>query len=181
MNEMKLKYCKVRNVKDPCRAHSDDAGIDFFVPDNLDKEELLGKNPKLPSVQIVSDCSTQQPSTVKEIVLNPGDSVLIPSGIHVKIPKGYALVYMNKSGVATKKNLQVGACVVDECYEGECHLHLTNIGNKIVEINAGDKIVQGVVLPINYCMPEAVDSLDALYADSNSTRGAGGFGSSGAN
>ena len=50
---------------------------------------------------------------ITSIEIKPGQSVLIPSGIHVKVPDGYALIYFNKSGVASKKHLHVGACVVD--------------------------------------------------------------------
>ena len=68
-------------------------------------------------------------------------------------------------------------CVVDENYQGECHLNLTNTGNCDITITAGDKIVQGIVLPINYCQAEELNSLEELYATSTSTRGTGGFGS----
>ena len=86
---------------------------------------------------------------------------------------------MNKSGVASKKHLHVGACVVDETYTGECHLNLTNIGDCNITISAGEKIVQGLVVPINYCQAEEISSLDELYKDFETSRGAGGFGSSG--
>lgn len=80
-----MKFSKVREVKSPCRAHDTDAGIDFFIP-----EDFVSTKMKV------------------------GDSVLIPSGIKVNVPKGYMLTAFNKSGVATKKGLSVGACVVDE-------------------------------------------------------------------
>lgn len=41
--ETTLKYCKVRDVKSPCRAHPTDAGIDFFVPNDLTLDELNSK------------------------------------------------------------------------------------------------------------------------------------------
>lgn len=173
-----MKYCKVRDVKSPVRAHADDAGIDFFVPRGIPEKEFLEKcaiTHCRPEYRVNDDnCITQ-------IFLFPGQSVLIPSGIHVKIPTGYALIFMNKSGVASKSHLQVGACVVDENYEGECHINLTNIGDTNIGINPGDKIVQGVIVPINYSAPEEVSSLDELYAGSTSTRGAGALGSTGTN
>ena len=70
-------------------------------------------------------------------------------------------------------------CVVDENYQGECHLNLTNTGDCNITIEAGDKIVQGLVLPINYCQTEEMSSLEELYKDSTSDRGSDGFGSSG--
>lgn len=170
-----LKFCKVRKVKSPVRAHKEDAGIDFYVPEDLTPEVLQSKCDV--TKNYVS--YTAENGIVTEITLHPHESILIPSGIHVKIPHGYALIYMNKSGVASKKHLHVGACVVDEPYEGECHLNLTNVGDCNMTIAAGEKLVQGVVLPINYCQTEEVGSLDELYADSKSERGAGGFGSTG--
>ena len=63
-----MKFSKVREVKTPQRANLTDAGIDFFVPE---------------------DQST--------ISLTPGESCLIPSGIKVNVPEGYALIAFNKS------------------------------------------------------------------------------------
>lgn len=171
-----LKYSKVRKVKSLNRAHADDAGIDFYIPEDIDVDTFHKKCD-------VTKCNVTYTLTddgfIKDITLSPGQSVLIPSGIHVKVPHGYALVYFNKSGVASKKHLHVGACVVDENYQGECHLNLTNVGDCNIIISAGDKIVQGIVLPINYCQAEEISSLEQLYADGESSRGAGGFGSSG--
>ena len=170
-----LKYCKVRNVKSPARAHATDAGIDFYIPEDIQHDTFLAKC----DVTKCYPAATFTEGILKSIVLAPGQSVLIPSGIHVKIPHGYALIYMNKSGVASKKHLHIGACVVDEIYEGECHLNLTNTGDCNITIEAGDKIVQGLVLPINYCQTEEISSLEELYKDSTSDRGSNGFGSSG--
>ena len=99
-----MKFAKVKDVKTPKRANNTDAGIDFFVPE-----------------------------TAGTITLTPGDSCLIASGIKVNVPEGYALVAFNKSGVATKKGLQVGACVVDCGYQGEVHIHLVNIGQEYTQ------------------------------------------------
>lgn len=171
-----LRYCKVREVKSPTRAHSTDAGIDFYIPTDIDVDTFASKCD-------VTKCNLNYTLTddykIKTITLSPGQSVLIPSGIHVKIPDGYALIYMNKSGVASKKHLLVGAAVVDQEYEGECHINLFNAGDCNIIIEAGDKIVQGIVLPVSYCQTEECSSLEQLYAGSASSRGAGGFGSSG--
>ena len=167
-----LKYCKVREVKSPVRAHPEDAGVDFFIPTDLKTDDI--------KMEVTKDMVFVQEvnGKVKSITLAPGQSVLIPSGIHVKVPEGYALVYMNKSGVASKKHLHVGACVVDTGYEGECHINLTNVGCTNMIIEAGEKIVQGVLLPISTVQTEDVGSLDALYTGQKSDRGTGGFGSS---
>ena len=143
-----MKISKVREVKTPTRANSTDAGIDFFVPEDT-----------------------------KEFTLSPGDSCLIPSGIKVNVPEGFALVAFNKSGVAVKKSLHVGACVVDCGYQGEVHINLTNVGDCETDIHPGDKIVQFVLLPLGDPKVELVEE-NNLY-ESESSRGEGGFGSSG--
>jgi len=86
---------------------------------------------------------------------------------------------MNKSGVAHKLGLIVGSCVVDSSYEGEVHISLINTTKNKVTITAGQKIVQGVILIHVQTMPTEFNTIEALYKDSKSTRGAGGFGSSG--
>ena len=144
-----MKITKIRDVKTPIRANSTDAGIDFFIPNTYnDKQELF-----------------------------PGESCLIPSGIKVNVPKGYALIAFNKSGVATKKGLHVGACVVDHGYQGEVHINLTNVSAEDQSIHPGDKIVQFVLLPLGNPVVELVEE-NNLY-ESKSSRGEGGFGSSG--
>ena len=143
-----MKFTKIKDVKTPTRANYTDAGIDFFIP------------------------NTEQP-----ICLSPGHSCFIPSGIKVNVPEGYALIAFNKSGIATKKSLQVGACVVDCGYQGEVHFHLFNYGNNVVWLHPGEKIVQFVLLPLGDPAVEEVKEKD-LYTEVSS-RGEGGFGSTG--
>ena len=108
-NYMTLKYCKVREVKSPCRAHATDAGIDFFVPTDLTEADMA---PKFETTGDKVEVEIKD-GKIAAFILKPNESVLIPSGIHVNIPDGYALIYMNKSGIASKKNLHIGACLVD--------------------------------------------------------------------
>ena len=116
--------------------------------------------------------------TITEFHLEPGESILIPSGIKMNIPKGFAVVLFNKSGIASKRGLLVGAAVCDESYTGEVHINLHNASKKTQVIKAGDKIVQCLVIPINYCELEEIDTVENLYKDTvNSGRGEGGFGS----
>ena len=140
---MELQFQRVRDVKAPQRGTSGSAGIDFFVPDDFENKRLW-----------------------------PGDDINIPSGIKCKIPHGYALIAFNKSGVALK-GLQVGACVVDEDYQGEVHLHVYNRTNETVLITPGDKLVQFVLVPVLYADLKEVDEIEW----SASERGTGAFGS----
>jgi deoxyuridine 5'-triphosphate nucleotidohydrolase len=144
-----MRITKNRDVKTPVRGTEKSAGIDFFIPNDFPGTHFL----------------------------IPGDAVNIPSGIFAEVPKGYALVAMNKSGVATKKHLQVGACVIDEDYQGEIHLHVRNIGQNVEELKPGEKIVQMLLLPVFYDSIEVVESKEVLYNGQVTERGEGAFGS----
>ena len=145
-----LKFVKIRDVKSPTRAHPTDAGIDFFIPNDSEEQ-----------------------------IVRPGESILIHGGLKVKVPEGYALIFFNKSGVAAKRNLVLGSCVVDQDYQGELIYNLHNIGIDPQRLHAGDKIVQGILLPINYASVHEVSSEEELYNGITTDRGGGGFGSSG--
>jgi dUTP pyrophosphatase len=149
---MYVKMSKTRSVKVPQRANSGaDAGIDFFVPDDFVAQTL-----------------------------QPGQSVKIPAGIKVEVPAGYALVFFNKSGVAAKRSLIVGACVIDHGYSGEVHINMINAGEVEQTIVPGEKIVQGILIPVVTFETIEVPE-DELYASIHvaGSRGAGGFGSTG--
>ena len=168
-----LKYTKVREVKSPVRAHEFDAGIDLYFSPEITKKEFLEKcdiTKSYPKYTINDN------GYINSITLNSLESVLLPSGLCVNIPHGYAMILFNKSGVASKKHLQVGACVIDENYQSECHINLTNIGNESITINVNDKLVQGIIIPINYCQCEEIKDKTKLY-NSISDRGQNGFGS----
>ena len=125
---MRIRYVKIRDVKDPSYGTKGSAGIDFFVPNDLGS-----------------------------FTVYPGDSILIPSGIKVELPDETALIAFNKSGVCTKQSLQVGACVVDSDYRGEIHLHVFNYSNQIQFIESGQKLVQFVLLPYHQATLSRVD------------------------
>ncbi len=144
-----MKIFKIKDVKTPYK-NIGDAGIDFFIPNDFVKTHLP-----------------------------PNNSILIPSGIKALVPEGYMLTAFNKSGVCTKKNLIVGACVVDSTYSGEIHLHLINVGKTAQELNPGDKITQFVLVAyLEEAITEA-ESEEELFKNHNSSRGDGAFGSTG--
>jgi dUTP pyrophosphatase len=143
-----MKVQRIRDVKLPTRGTPQSAGLDFYVPNDV----LFGGI---------------------DICLKPGDSVVIPSGIKVEVPKGYALIGFNKSGIAVKRHLYVGACVIDEDYQGEVHIHLTNVGKDASYISPGDKIAQFILVPVLYADIEEVDELHKVPTE----RGTGAFGS----
>ena len=116
------------------------------------------------------------------VLLAPGKDILINTRIRSKLAENIALVAFNKSGVATKKHLQVGACVVDRSYQGEIHIHVFNWGDGTILLGPKDKLVQFVPMNISEDEPticyEGETSLEEFYPTS-SERGAGGFGSTG--
>lgn len=169
-----LNIAVTRNVKTPNRAHNLDAGIDFFIPEDITEQEFLEKckvTGVKPQYEIVD-------GFIKKIILNAGDSVLIPSGIKVSVPAGYMLQYINKSGIASKHGLMIGASVVDSGYDGICHINLIAQYNRAVEILAGQKIAQAVLIPIETASIKVVSEKTISKLNSELTsRGSGGFGS----
>lgn len=144
-----MQIQKIRPVKTPTRGTTVAAGLDFYVPDDFNGG--------------------------KKLFLMPSEDINIPSGIKVRVPQGCALIAFNKSGVATKQHLNVGACVVDEDYHGEVHLHVFNVGNIAAAIEPGQKLMQFVLIPVLYDLVEEVPQLELDF----SARGEGGFGSTG--
>lgn len=108
-----------------------------------------------------------------DFVLHPREDILIPSDFRVKIPKGYVLIAFNKSGVATKQNLAVGACVVDEDFQGEVMLNLYNKTGNIRRLEKGQKLVQFVLLANPKATIEEGKNIHTWITQ----RGEGGFGS----
>lgn len=145
-----MKIFKTRDVKTPTRGTAGSAGLDFYVP-----YDFAGPH-----------------------TLLPGMDANIPSGIKVKVPHGYALIFKNKSGVAVNKGLQVGACVVDEDYQGEVHLHVRNVSPDVQFVDNGTKIVQALLVPVLYEDVEEVSTEEELFPE-KTVRGEGGFGSTG--
>ena len=153
---MILQYHMLRgNQFPPVRANPSDAGLDLRWTPTEQAEEVLA--------------------------IGPGESVLIPTGCTFGIPHGYMMEIKNKSGVAYKRRLLVGACVVDSGYEGEVFVNLHNIGNETQYLEPGDKVAQAVVVPVVHARFVASESPD-IYdwcPITISNRGDGALGSTG--
>ena len=153
---MNIKVYKIRpEAKLPVRAYQTDAGMDLFYCPNGKRKLYDG---------------------TRDFFIPPRASRVLSTGIKIEIPYGHMLEIKNKSGIASKRQLLVGACVVDSGYDGEIYVNLHNIGTETQTIKAGDKIAQAVLMPIVHCGVEEVfkDNLNQ-----NALRGAGGFGSTG--
>jgi len=148
---MIIEYAKVRSTAhEPDRANPSDAGLDVFY-------------------------SPEEPTTV---ALHPGDSKILGTGLKFGVPHGYMLEVKNRSSVAAKKSLLVGACVIDSGYDGEVFINLHNVGNKLQCVSPGDKIAQLVLTPVVHFCPTLAEESE-LYAHpmTISNRGDGALGS----
>ncbi len=116
--------------------------------------------------------------SLEEFNLIPGNRQLVSTGLYVEIPQGYEIQIRSRSGLAFKEGLIVGnqPGTVDSDYRGELKVNLVNIGRVNRYINKGDRIAQAVLCPIVQAEFEEVSSLKDLE---DSTRGEGGFGSTG--
>ena len=171
--------CKIRKVKTPSRGTPKSAGLDFFIPEDLSLEEMSELNKGISSGATFACEEPKNRNTVTSISLAPGKSVLIPAGVKVKVPNGYSLIFFNKSGVGSRKKLDVLASVVDQDYQGEVHLSVVNNGFETQVLTAGQKLVQGLLIPVFYAEVKEYKTLEEMYLGSSSQRGEGGFGSTG--
>lgn len=110
-----------------------------------------------------------------DVVVNPHQTVLIPTGIALELPEGLAGLIYARSGLATKKGLapanKVG--VVDCDYRGEVKVTLHNHSEVPQTVAVGERVAQLVITPYVTAEFVAVDEL------SETVRGEGGFGSTG--
>ncbi len=111
------------------------------------------------------------------ITINPGETVMIHTGIAMQIPEGTAAFIFARSGIATKRGLapanKVG--VIDSDYRGEVMVPIHNHSDKVQQIESGERVAQMVIMP--YVKAEFVEdeTLDETDRDTK------GFGSTGTN
>ncbi len=107
--------------------------------------------------------------------LAPGERHLIPTGVAVAVPEGFAAFVVPRSGLAIRDGLGVvnAPGLVDAGYRGEIRVIAINHGHEDVTIARGDRVAQLVVVPVASQEWIEVDELP------DSQRGAGGFGSTG--
>ncbi|MCC6405057.1 MAG: dUTP diphosphatase [Candidatus Yanofskybacteria bacterium] len=112
--------------------------------------------------------------TMERVVLRPGASALVATGIAVALPRGCVGLIWDKSGLATKHGLKVMGGVIDEGYRGEIRVGLRNLGARRLVLESGHKVAQMLVQKVHRVKVREVATLTATR------RGAKGFGSSGA-
>lgn len=108
--------------------------------------------------------------------LEPGRRALVPTGVRIALPEGYAAFVMPRSGLAVTHGITVvnAPGTVDAGYRGEIKVALLNTDlDEAYDIAVGDRIAQLIVMPVPPVRFVPVDELP------DSVRGDGGFGSSG--
>ncbi|MEG7864518.1 deoxyuridine 5'-triphosphate nucleotidohydrolase [Bacillus paranthracis] len=137
----------------------------------------------------------------EDVVINPGETKVIPTGLAFEIPPGYEMQIRPRSGMSRKTKLRVVLGTIDSGYRGEVGVIADNVSiieyesqprfttgilvgdndfnitkpikYETILISKGERIAQGVIAPVVTAHFEEVDEL------SNSERGVGGFGSTG--
>src|SRR4030043_1814941 len=102
-------------------------------------------------------------SLEKEVILEPGERRLIPTGIAVAIPAGFEGQVRPRSGLAVQKGIGIvnGPGTIDSDYRGEVGVLLINFGMEPFTIRNGDRIAQMVISPVTRVTLEEVDDLPA--------------------
>ena len=111
---------------------------------------------------------------VEDATLEPGVPRLVPTGLTVEIPAGYEAQVRPRSGLALRHAITMPNApgTIDPGYRGEVRVILLNLGREPYTVHSGDRIAQMIIARY-----EAVEWIEADLAPSS--RGAGGFGSSG--
>lgn len=110
-----------------------------------------------------------------DVDIEPRQSAVIDTGVHILIPEGYVGMLKSKSGLNVKSSI-TGTGTIDALYTGSIIVKLYNNGDEKYSFHRGDKLIQIVFLPIE--TPELEKNLTAFY-ECDSARGDNGFGSTG--
>lgn len=190
-----MQFIKTRDVKSPERNAAENAGIDFYIPENSTefRAALRDKNSKPDdeasrhfTVVEAGDAAAVAKARVRKssyvdsdgkIYIAPHKDVIIPSGIKSKFGPNLALIANNKSGIATKKKLIFGASVIDASYQGEWHLHLINTSDEYQFVECGKKVIQFIPHLISVEDVEILDVPESEFFTEKTSRGEGWQGS----
>jgi dUTP pyrophosphatase len=130
---------------------------------------------RLPQAQHPGDAGLDL-HAAEGVTVKPGERAMVPTGVAVAIPDGHAGLVLPRSGLASERGLTLANApgLIDAGYRGEVVCAVVNLDpHEAVEISAGDRIAQLVVVAVPDVSPAFVEELP------ESPRGAGGFGSTG--
>lgn len=151
-NKIQIKYVNTSDNPDPIWAKEGDSGFDLRA------------------------CL---PKSEKEVILQPFERILIPTGLYFELPLGYELQIRPRSGHSFKTGLMAILGTVDTGYRGEVKVIMINLNNTPQKIEQGERIAQGVVttrISTEFGKLIKLKSVDEL---TETERGSGGFGSTG--
>ena len=136
----------------------------------------LSKDIILPKYETSGSSGLDLSANIKTPVkIEPGKTTIIPTGISVSIPKNFEIQIRPRSGLAAKNQITVlnTPGTIDADYRGEIKVILINLSKETFIVENGARIAQMVVCPVIKAKLKEVDSLE------NTSRGSGGFGSTG--
>ena len=134
------------------------------------------KNIKLPAYKTSGSSGMDVMAYIKnKIIIDPGRTAIIPTGIAVTIPKKYEIQIRPRSGLAAKKGITVlnTPGTIDADYRGEVKIILINLSKKSFVVKSGDRVAQMILCPVVKGRLKEVENLP------KTVRGKGGFGSTG--
>ena len=134
------------------------------------------KNIKLPTYKTFGSSGMDLMAYIKnKIIINPGKTAMIPTGIAVAIPRHYEIQIRPRSGLAAKKGISIlnTPGTVDSDYRGEIKIILINLSKKSFMVKSGDRIGQMILCPV------AKGKLHEVKNLPKTVRGKKGFGSTG--
>lgn len=107
--------------------------------------------------------------------LNPGERILIPTGLQIAVPEGFEAQIRPRSGLAIRNGITMlnSPGTIDADYRGEVKVIAINHGKEPFEVKHGDRIAQMIIAPVVQVQTVEVERLD------ETDRGSGGFGSTG--
>gem|GEM_PF-310351 len=113
--------------------------------------------------------------SAEDLVLQPGDRAVVPTGFAMALPEGYAAFVQPRSGLAARHGISIVNTpgLIDCHYRGEVKVILINHGHRPFRVKKGDRIAQMVIQRVECAAVEAVEELG------ETGRGEGGFGSTG--
>ncbi len=141
----------------------------WLLPEN-------GHDLHLPGYETVGAAGMDVEAAVRSnLIIEPGERVLVPTGLRVALPSGYELQVRPRSGLAVKYGVTVlnSPGTIDADYRGEVKIALINLGQHPYTITRGDRIAQLVLAPVVRAVWVETAALDSTE------RNSGGFGHTG--
>lgn len=138
--------------------------------------KIKSERERYPSYETEGSAGMDIQADLKEaITLEPGERVLVPTGLYIELPIGFEAQIRARSGLAVKHGIGLvnGIGTIDSDYRGEIKVALINWGNEPFEIQDGDRIAQMVIASYQRVEWQKTETLE------ETKRGAGGFGHTG--